>query len=179
MKNINNNGILNGTLKTDPVFVNNKDGSKKALITIVTTEQVVTENGQVLTVTRNLPMQGFIPRSYRGLGPYGFLKTGERIETEYAIKSNMYNNQLNIILQIDSIKFGKNLSTTKKAEKDSNVTHTENKHVNSYIDDIKSAEEEAKRQAIIEQCKIKERNMVVQSIPSNGLEEFNKFEDFE
>ena len=176
MKNVNNNGILNGTLKTDPVFVNNKDGSKKALITIVTTEQVVTENGQVLTVTRNLPMQGFIPRSYRGLGPYGFLKAGERVETEYAIKSNRYNNQLNIILQIDSIKFGKNLSTAKKSNKDDDVKHTESKSASSHIDDNKTVEEESKRQAIIEQCKIKEQNMVVQSIPSDMLEDFDDFE---
>lgn len=176
MKNINNNGILNGTLKTDPVFVNNKDGSKKALITLVTTDQVITENGQILMVTKNLPMQGFIPRSYKGLGPYGFLKAGERVETEYAIKSNKYNNQLNIILQIDSIKFGKNLSTAKKAEKDTDVAHTESKSINSHVADNKTAEEEYKRQAIIEQCKIKEQNMVVQSIPSDMLENFEDFE---
>lgn len=43
----------------------------------------------------------------------------------------------------------------------------------------RQALEEAKRQAILEQCKIKEKNMVVQSIPSNMLEDFDEFEDFD
>lgn len=118
MKNINNNGTLNGILKADPVFVNNKDGSKKALITLICNEQVVTPDGQIINVTRNIPMQGFIPKTYKGLGPYGFIKSGEYIETEYCIKSNPYNDQLNIIIQIDNIKFGKNLSYRKTENKE-------------------------------------------------------------
>lgn len=122
MKNINNNGTLNGILKADPVFVNNKDGSKKALITLTCNEQVIDTNGNTITVTRNIPMQGFIPKTYKGLGPYGFIKSGEYIETEYCIKSNMYNNQINIIIQIDNIKFGKNLSHKTTENKEAKTT---------------------------------------------------------
>lgn len=121
MKNINNNGTLNGILKADPVFVNNKDGSKKALITLTCNEQVMDINGNIINITRNIPMQGFIPKTYKGLGPYGFIKSGEYIETEYCIKSNKYNNRLNVIIQIDNIKFGKNLSQKKTENKETVV----------------------------------------------------------
>lgn len=107
MLNVENFGIANGILLADPVILNNKDGSRKVLMTVICSDMTRDENGN--RTCQHIPVQGFIPKSYKGIGPYEYLHRGEEVHVEYTIKANPYQGENGIILQIDSIKFGKDI----------------------------------------------------------------------
>lgn len=107
MMNIDNFGIANGILQSDPVILNNQDGSKKVLMTVICSDMTRDQNGN--RTFQNIPIQGFIPKSYKGIGPYAYLHQGDEVHVEYTIKANPYLGENSIILQIDSIKFGKDI----------------------------------------------------------------------
>lgn len=117
MLNIENFGIANGILINDPVVLINKDKSKKILLTVRCTDMTRDKNGN--RTFQNIPLQGFIPKSYDGIGPYKYLHAGDEVHAEYTIKANPYQGEHSIICQIDSIKFGKDMKATlpKTAEK--------------------------------------------------------------
>lgn len=107
MLNLDNFGIVNGTLQADPVILKNKDGSKKILMTVLCSDMTRDRNGN--RTFQSIPVQGFIPKTYNGIGPYEFLKMGDEVHVEYSIKANPYQGENAIIMQIDSIKFGKDI----------------------------------------------------------------------
>lgn len=122
MINLDNFGIANGILQNDPVILDNKDGSKKVLLTVLASD--MTRNDQGNRTFQKIPLQGFIPKTYKGVGPYGYLRKGEEVHVEYCIKANEFNHTTHLVLQIDSIKFGKDIKakeeaadTTKEVEK--------------------------------------------------------------
>lgn len=117
MRNPNNYGTLKGILQTEPHIIPNKDGSKKVFLNL----QVKYKNS-----TQTIPLQGFIPNTFKGNGPYGYLKAKETVFVEYCIKMNEYHGQNNLILQIDSIKFGKDLpNEDNKSENTENTPASE------------------------------------------------------
>lgn len=97
MRNPNNYTILYGLLKHDPIIHPNTDGSKRVQITLL-----VNDNGNTIEI----PCQGFLPKTYKGTGPYGYLKQGEPVEVECCLRASK---QWGINLQIDQISFGKNM----------------------------------------------------------------------
>lgn len=107
MKNPNNYGTLQGSLQTAPHIRENQDGSKKVFLNVK-----VTSHGR----THIIPLQGFIPKSFKGNGPYGYLKAQETVFIEYTMKSHWYQDKLQVILQIDNIFFGKDLEKVKQLE---------------------------------------------------------------
>lgn len=107
MKNPNNYGTLQGSLQTTPHIRENQDGSKKVFLNVK-----VTSHGR----THIIPLQGFIPKSFKGNGPYGYLKAQETVFIEYTMKSHWYQDKLQVILQIDNIFFGKDLEKVKQLE---------------------------------------------------------------
>lgn len=124
MMNIDNFGIANGILQADPVILNNKDGSRKVLMTIICSDMTRDTNGN--RTFQHIPVQGFIPKTYKGIGPYEYLHQGEEVHAEYTIKANPYQGENGIILQIDSIKFGKDIKAkvNPKAEFAKSVAET-------------------------------------------------------
>lgn len=118
MKNQNNYGTLQGSLQTAPHIRENQDGSKKVFLNVK-----VTSHGR----THIIPLQGFIPKSFKGNGPYGYLKAQETVFIEYTIKSHWYQDKLQVILQIDNIFFGKDLAKVKQPEPFAETASTEQK----------------------------------------------------
>lgn len=104
MLNTNNYGTAMGLLKDVPNIIPNKDRSKKVFLTLL-----VTNTDETTKQTQEIPFQGFIPNTFKGDGPYGYLKKNEPVRVLYNIKANPYDDGNAIILQIDSIQFGKNL----------------------------------------------------------------------
>lgn len=113
MINLDNFGIANGILQNDPVILDNKDGSKKVLLTVLASD--MTRNEQGNRTFQKIPLQGFIPKTYKGVGPYGYLRKGEEVHVEYCIKANEFNHTTHLVLQIDSIKFGKDIKAKEEA----------------------------------------------------------------
>lgn len=123
MVNTDNFGIANGILKNDPVIFDNKDGSKKILLTVLASDMTRDANGN--RTFQRIPLQGFIPKTYNGIGPYKYLKKGEEVHVEYCVKVTDYNPNEPLILQIDSIKFGKNLKSEEPKYTPKDFTKTE------------------------------------------------------
>ena len=112
--NLDNFGIINGTLQSDPTILTNQDGSKKVLMIVNTSDMTRDKNGN--RTFQQIPVQAFIPKTYNGIGPYKYLHQNDEVHIEYILKSNLFQNEINLIAQIDTIKFGKDVkvpTTTK------------------------------------------------------------------
>lgn len=107
MINTDNLGIANGVLLDSPVITQNRDGSKKIIMDIMSSDMTRDEDGN-RTFTK-IRLQGFLPASYDGNGPYEYLHRGEEVHVEYTIKTNTFAGKTNLILQIDEIKFGNDM----------------------------------------------------------------------
>lgn len=114
MINIDNFGGCIGTLQNDPIILDNRDGSRKVLMTILCPD-LSTGKNKPRTYQR-IPVQGFIPKTYKGKSPYAYLHAGDSVHIEYTMKANHHNNQTELICQIDTIKFGKELPDTLEKE---------------------------------------------------------------
>ena len=104
MINLDNFGGCIGTLQNNPVILPNRDGSKKILMTVLCSD-ITKSNGH--KTYQRIPVQGFIPKTYKGNGPYGYLHAGDEVHIEYSLKTTDHNGKTEVICQIDSIKFGK------------------------------------------------------------------------
>ena len=109
MLNIDNYGILNGTLKTNPIIKNNKDGSKKIVLTVMISETYRTADGT--RPTYPIRCEAYVPasRAKTDEGPYALLQEGDSVIIEYTLKNKTWNTheQGEAVLtpQIDTIKF--------------------------------------------------------------------------
>lgn len=107
--NLDNFGIINGTLQADPTILTNQDGSKKVLMIVNVSDMTRDTNGN--RTFQQIPVQAFIPKTYNGIGPYKYLHQNDEVHIEYILKSNLFQNEINLIVQIDTIKFGKDVRT--------------------------------------------------------------------
>ena len=87
MINQRNYGIAEGRLVRDPVFRDNKDGSKKVLFTVAARQNYKGKDGDV--GSDFIQLQAFIPAGKTD-SVYEKLQTGDLIGAEYTVKSSAY-----------------------------------------------------------------------------------------
>ena len=87
MINQRNYGIAEGRLVRDPVFRDNKDGSKKVLFTIAARQNYKGKDGNV--ASDFVQLQAFIPAGKTD-SVYEKLQAGDLIGAEFTVKSSAY-----------------------------------------------------------------------------------------
>lgn len=90
MRNYANYGILRGVLKENPIISENKDNSKKVLLTIIENNSVFDNNGQ--GTPNSIQCEGYIPASKAkyNAGPYSILQKGDEVSIEYDLRNKTW-----------------------------------------------------------------------------------------
>lgn len=106
MKNIRNYGIVTGRLTRDPVFYDNKDGSRKVRFTVAAQNHFANEKWE--RGSQFIPLEAFIPAKQNGNGAYDYLDSGDLVSCSYTLQNNNYKDKhgemvYGIILLVDSI----------------------------------------------------------------------------
>lgn len=101
--NASNFGIANGRLAADPVVFENKDGSHKVKMTVITDNNYKT-NGEYGSSA--VPVQAFIAAG-KGPGAYGFLGKGDRVNIAYSARQESFEKdgatQYQLVLNVEAL----------------------------------------------------------------------------
>jgi len=89
MSNVNaaNNGNLIGRLANDPKAFENKDGSKKVVVTLYV-DRAYKKEGK--TVSDAISLEAFVNKATNGLGPFGFVHKGDLVAVSTHIEQMPY-----------------------------------------------------------------------------------------
>jgi len=86
--NTSNFGIAQGRLTKDPVFFDNKDGSKKVMITVAAQDSFKNASGE--RTTQFIQLEGFISNKSNGIGVYAYMHKGDMVNVAYGVRTNNY-----------------------------------------------------------------------------------------
>lgn len=90
--NLNNFAMCTGRLVRNPRFFENKDGSKKVLITVACKRNYVSKStGRV--ESDFIELQGFIPAKAQNLGVYAYMSKRDQVSFGYTVETGNYVNQ--------------------------------------------------------------------------------------
>ena len=127
MTNIHNIGISVGRLVRDPQFFDNKDGSKKVLMTVAVQRNF--RNAEGKKDTDFIPLEGFIPAANvkAGNSVYNLIHKGDKITVEYTVRSSVYtdkngNPKYGTALSIQNVTLEESKMTTDKRMADRAAT---------------------------------------------------------
>ncbi len=106
MKNIRNYGIVTGRLTRDPVFYENRDGSRKVKFTVAAQNHFT--NGEGNRDSQFIPLEAFVPAKHQNNGPYDYLDKGDLVSCSYSVQNNNYQDKngemvYGLVLLVDSI----------------------------------------------------------------------------
>ncbi len=91
MKNLRNFGVATGRLSKGITIHNNKDGSRKILLTVAAMDSYVDkEKGRG---SQFIQMEAFLPASQKTNGVYDYLDCGDLISVCYSVRNNNYTNR--------------------------------------------------------------------------------------
>lgn len=88
MSNPRNNGTVIGRLANDPKVFENKDGSKKVLLTIFADRNYT--NAQNERQSDGIPVEAFVRSQTQGLGPYSNIHKGDLVAVGYTLRMDRY-----------------------------------------------------------------------------------------
>lgn len=113
--NTANFGIALGRLTKDPVLFDNKDGSKKVMITVACQDNFKNKAGE--RQTQFVQLEGFISNKSQGLGVYEYMHKGDLVQVAYGVRTNNYTDKSGnpVYTQVLSIN-GVQLMETKKSQ---------------------------------------------------------------
>lgn len=112
--NTSNFGIAQGRLTKDPVFFDNKDGSKKVMITVAAQDSFKNAAGE--RTTQFIQLEGFISNKSNGIGVYAYMHKGDMVNVAYGVRTNNYEKDgKTVYSQVLSIN-GVQLLETKKSQ---------------------------------------------------------------
>lgn len=118
--NPRNFGIVIGHLGRDPKIFNNRDGSKKVLMSLAVRQNY--KNAEGKRGTDWVDLEAFIPASAKNSnGVYALLKTGTMIEVAFTVVTNTYvdskgENQRKQVLRVTNIELLSSRRTNDTAE---------------------------------------------------------------
>ena len=88
MSNAANNGTLIGRLAADPKAFENKDGSKKVLVTIYVDRNYKTADGK--TISDAISAEAFVNAKTKDLGPFSYVHQGSLVALNTHIEQMPY-----------------------------------------------------------------------------------------
>lgn len=117
----NNHFNLTGGVTRTPKILDNKDGSKKVLFTIACGAGRFVDDAEL---TNFIPVEAFIPASFKNAEPYASLTPGAIVAVEGTIRSSHYTDKdgqeqyavVNHIEDIDVVRWGKRVEAAEVAE---------------------------------------------------------------
>lgn len=117
----NNHFNLTGGVTRAPKILDNKDGSKKVLFTIACGTGRFVDGAEL---TNFIPVEAFIPASFKNAEPYASLTPGAIVAVEGTIRSSHYTDKdgqeqyavVNHIEDIDVVRWGKRVEAAEVAE---------------------------------------------------------------
>mgnify|MGYP000844389539 FL=1 len=83
-----NLGTLIGRLAQDVKFADNKDGSRKAYVTLAVERDYKTEDGT--RPVDYIQVEGFLPATKSGNGVYEHMKQGDLVSIAFSVRPNSY-----------------------------------------------------------------------------------------
>lgn len=86
--NTANFGVVTGRLTKDPVTFDNKDKSKKVMVTVAVQDSFKNHDGERKTQFINL--EGFISNKTEGEGVYGYMHKGDLVQISFGVRTNNY-----------------------------------------------------------------------------------------
>lgn len=86
--NMQNFGILSGRLAKDPVVFDNKDGSRKIMVTIAAPRNYKNKDGK--RDTDFIQCEQYMRADKVGNGAWDILKKGDSVDVEYTVRQNTY-----------------------------------------------------------------------------------------
>ncbi len=88
MKNLRNFGVATGRLTREPIFFDNRDGSRKVIFTIAAQNDYPDKNGNYKS--QFIPLEAFIPAKWKSDGVYAYMNQGDMVSCSYTIQNNNY-----------------------------------------------------------------------------------------
>lgn len=85
--NIRNFGVAEGRLTRDPYIVENRDGSKKVMLTVAAQNDFKNKDGK--RDSAFISLEGFIPAG-KDTGVYTLLHKGDMVGLGYTVRTNNY-----------------------------------------------------------------------------------------
>ncbi|MGW6606065.1 single-stranded DNA-binding protein [Streptomyces sp. NPDC055036] len=120
-----------GRLANDPKVFENKDGSKKVMLTVFVDRGYTDAQGN--RISDPLPFEAFVRTQTPGTGPYAHVHKGDQVALSYEPRNNRYTKDgvevFEVRLEIQSISFLESRATT-QARLTKRVTKTEARNQN-------------------------------------------------
>lgn len=112
--NQNNFGILNGRLTKDPVSFENKDGSKKVLLTVAVDNNYTSRDGK--RASQFISCEAYVRSETEGLGVFSHIHQGDMVGLLTHLESDQYVKDGQTVyaqkVVIDSVDFKESRATT-------------------------------------------------------------------
>lgn len=86
--NLRNYGISEGRLAADPVYFDNKDGSKKVKVKLAVRDNFKGADGKY--GTQFLQFDGFVRKDAQGNGVFDSMHKGDKVAIRYELRANTY-----------------------------------------------------------------------------------------
>lgn len=111
MANINphNFGIIEGRLVNDIAVFDNRDGSKTILLNVAVKDNLPDRNGERHTQFVTLKAYYRSEKDDSRLGPYDYMKKGDRMSFSYTVKTSRYDKDGQIMYSQDLVVTAVNL----------------------------------------------------------------------
>lgn len=114
MSNPNSTAAALGRLANDPKVFENKDGSKKVMLTAYVDREYTDRQGN--RISDALPFEAFVRAETRGAGPYAHVHKGDLVGLSYEPRLNRYTKNgaevFEVKLEIQNISFLEPRATT-------------------------------------------------------------------
>lgn len=127
--NLRNFGQVEGRLVRDPKVFENKDGSKKIIVTLAVNNNFKSRDGEVHTQFPSL--EAYLSGGKEGNGPYDYMKKGDLVGFGYSIRTGSYEKDGETIYTQTLLIEDVDLKETKKskAQRETEATLKENQAV--------------------------------------------------
>jgi single-stranded DNA-binding protein len=112
--NQNNFGIVAGRLTRDVAIFDNKDGSKKALVSVAVDNNFTSRDGK--RHSQFLSLEAYIPATVEGLGAFAHMAKGDAVGFEVHLEADQYTKDGQTVytqkVVIDGVDFKETRATT-------------------------------------------------------------------
>lgn len=118
--NMNNFGIINGRMASDPTIFTNKDGSRKIKVSVAAKRNYKNKETGKVDVDF-VQLEAFIPASKEGNGAFDYLHKGDNVAFEFAVRYSRYTDKdgkehFNQVLEIQQTELRGSKRTSTPAE---------------------------------------------------------------
>ncbi|MGW3973848.1 single-stranded DNA-binding protein [Streptomyces ardesiacus] len=115
MSNPNSTASVIGRLANDPKVFENKDGSKKVMLTAFVDRSYTDSQGN--RISDALPFETFVRAQTQGIGPFAHVHKGDLVSLSYEPRMNRYTKNgvevFEVKLEIQNISFLESRATTR------------------------------------------------------------------